>query len=94
MLLHLLPDLPLDNRLMDILEHGPVFLRIRNADLILEGLGIGLEIHNIPTTLLLPQNLFNGGLAPFVGIRLGHLAASGKPLLPPIGRGNQDFSRL
>ena len=55
MLLHLLPDLPLDNRLMDILEHGPVFLRIRNADLILEGLGIGFEIHNIPTILLLPQ---------------------------------------
>ena len=47
MLLHLLPDLPLDNRLMDILEHGPVFLRIRNADLILEGLGIGFEIHKM-----------------------------------------------
>ena len=52
MLLHLLPDLPLDDRLMDIFEHGPIFFRIRDAGLVLEGLGIGFEIHNSETAPL------------------------------------------
>ena len=93
-LLHLLPDLPLDDGFVDILEHCPVLFRIRNAGLVLEGLGIGFEIHNIPTVLLLPQDLFNGRLAPFLRIGLRYFAASGKSLFPPIGHGNQDFSSL
>ena len=40
---------------VDILEHSPTFLQIRNAGPVLEGLGKGFEIHNI-SAILLPRD--------------------------------------
>ena len=68
--LHLLKGTPFDNGFVDILEDCPVFLRVFQTALVLEGLGVGLEIDHIAAIFLRGQNLCDGGFAPFVGIGL------------------------
>lgn len=48
LLLYLLKGVPVDNRLVNILEDDPVFFRVIDAGLILEGFGVGLELITSP----------------------------------------------
>ena len=50
---------------MYVLEDRPIFLGVIKSFLVAEGLGVGLEIDNVPAILLLRENLGNGGLTPF-----------------------------
>ena len=49
LLLHLLIDSTLDDRLMDVLEHHPILTVIVDSLLILVGFGISFEIENVTT---------------------------------------------
>ena len=65
-LLHLLIDSPLDDRLMDILEHHPILTVIVDPLLILVGLGISFEIENVTTVFLKGENFGYCGAVPLL----------------------------
>ena len=75
LLLYLLKGVPVDNRLMNILEDDPVFFRVIDAGLILEGFGVGLEIDHIAAVFLLGQDFTNGAVFPSVRVWLRLFAA-------------------
>ena len=64
LLLYLLKGVPVDNRLVNILEDDPVFFRVIDAGLILEGLRVGLEIDHIAAVFLQGEDLLDGGMPP------------------------------
>jgi len=93
LLLDLLPYGTINNRLMHILENGPVFKVILDSLFVLVGFGIGLEVEDITAILLEGQYLCDGGTVPFR--RRPLLAFSGPldTLLEPIGPWGETPSR-
>ena len=89
-LLYLLPCGGVDNGLMVVLKDGPVFFRVHQAALILEGLGVGLEIDKSAGVLPEGQDFCNGSLAPLAGRVLALFAALADALTLPILRGRQN----
>lgn len=83
-LLHLFKGVPVDDRLVNILEDHPVFLRIITASLVFERLGIGLKIDNITAILLLRKNFADGAVFPPIRIRLRFLSAPADPFFMPV----------
>lgn len=75
LLLYLLKGVPVDNRLVNILEDDPVFFQVIDAGLILEGFGVGLEIDHIAAVFLLGQNFTNGAVFQSVRVWLRLFAA-------------------
>lgn len=63
-LLYLFKHGTLNNWLVNILEHYPIFRVVMNPLLILVGLGVGFEVQNITTILLLVQKMGNRGAIP------------------------------
>lgn len=81
-----------NNGLVNILEHYPIFRVVMNPLFVLVGLGVGFEVQNITTILLLVQKMGNRGAIP-----LGsgpYLAPSGTAdaFLNPVGLRGQDAS--
>ena len=83
-LLHLFKGISVDDRLVNILEDHPVFLRIITASLVFEGLGIGLKIDDITAILLLRKNFADGAVFPPIRIRLRFLSAPADPFFVPV----------
>lgn len=90
-LLHLLIDSPLDDRLMDILEHHPILTVIVDPLLILVGLGISFEIENVTTVFLQGENFGDGGAVPLGRRLLPALAGAFDALCKPVGPRGQDI---
>ena len=65
LLLDLLKDSTLDDRLMDSLEDDPILTAILQPLFVLVGFGVGLEVENVSAILLQGQNLGHGGTVPF-----------------------------
>ena len=61
---------PVDDRVMNILKDQPIFLRIINAPVVLERLGMCFEVQNVSAILLSFQNVVNRSAFPFVRIWL------------------------
>ena len=90
LLLYLLKHGTFNNGFVNILEHHPIFRVVMNPLLVLVGLGVGFEVQNITTILLLVQKMGNRGAIP-----LGcwtYLAPSGTAdaFLNPVGLRRQD----
>ena len=69
---------------MVVFKDGPVFFRVHQAALILEGLGVGLEIDKSAGVLPEGQDFCNGSLAPLAGRVLAFFAALADALTLPI----------
>ena len=52
-LLYLLPSITINDRLVNVLEDRPIFLRVLNSGFIAEGLGSAFEIDDVTAILLL-----------------------------------------
>ena len=65
--LHLFPCGPVDDGLMVVFKDSPFFFWIVQAALILEGLGVGLEVDQGARVLPEGQDFGDGGLTPFAG---------------------------
>ena len=87
--LHLLKIFSGDDWFMDILEDHPVLRVVLHSPLVLEGLGVGLEVDDIPAVFLLREDFLNRRFAPLVGVRLGVLPAPRETLALPVGHGDQ-----
>lgn len=85
LLLHLLIHSTLNDRLMDILEHHPIFTVIADPLLIFVGLGISLEIENVAAVFLQGENFGNGGAIPLGRRLLFALAGALDALCEPVG---------
>lgn len=86
LLLYLLIDDSLDDRLMDILKHLPIFTVIVDPLLILVRLGISFEIENVAAVFLRGENFCDGGTVPLGRLLLfafaGAFDSFGKPVGP------------
>lgn len=71
-------------------EDSPIFFGIVQAALVLEGLGIGLEVDQSARVLPEGQDFGDGGLTPFAGGVLALFAALADALALPILRGGQN----
>ena len=72
LLLHLFKHGTFNNGFVNILEHYPIFRVVMNPLFVLVGLGVGFEVQNITTILLLVQKMGNRGAIPLGGgARLG-----------------------
>lgn len=100
--LHLFPSWPVNDRLMDIEEDRPVFLRVLNPALHFIGFGIAFEVDDITAVFLRGQNLLDCGVPPFCGLHGAFGAASAcTPAAPVVGwvddpirtEGSGSFSR-
>ena len=67
LLLYLLKHGTFNNGFVNILEHHPIFRVVMNPLLVLVGLGVGFEVQNITTILLLVQKMGNRGAIPLGG---------------------------
>ena len=92
--LYLLVSLPVDDRLMDILEDDPVFFRVLQPSLIFERLGVGFEIDNVTAVFLVGKDLGNAGFALLIGVRLHPFATSFQAKRIPVGHGDQHLPFL
>ena len=90
LLLYLLKHGTFNNGFVNILEHHPIFRVVMNPLLVLVGLGVGFEVQNITTILLLVQKMGNRGAIPLGGWT--NLAPSGTAdaFLNPVGLRRQD----
>ena len=89
-LLYLLKHGTFNNGFVNILEHYPIFRVVMNPLLVLVGLGVGFEVQNITTILLLVQKMGNRGAIPLGGgARLG-LSGTADAFLNPVGLRRQD----
>ena len=77
-LLYLLKHGTFNNGFVNILEHHPIFRVVMNPLLVLVGLGVGFEVQNITTILLLVQKMGNRGAIPLVAGRV--LVFPGRPM--------------
>ena len=84
LLLYLLKGVPVDNRLMNILDDDPVSFRVIEAGLILEGFGVGFEVDHIAAVFLLGQDFANGTVFPSVRVWLRLFAAPADAFVVPI----------
>ena len=90
LLLYLLKHGTFNNGFVNILEHHPIFWVVMNPLLVLVGLGVGFEVQNITTILLLVQKMGNRGAIPLGGgARLG-LSGTADAFLNPVGLRRQD----
>ena len=69
---------------MNILEDDPVFFRVINTGLILEGFGVGFEVDHIAAVFLLRQDFANGAVFPTAGVWLRLFAAPADAFFVPI----------
>ena len=60
---------------MDVLEDHPILRVVLHPPLVLEGLGVGLEVDDVAAVFLLREDLLDRRFAPLVRIRLGVLSA-------------------
>ena len=90
LLLHLLIHSTFDDRLMDVLEHHPIFTVIVDPFLILVGLGISFEIENVAAVFLQGENFGDGGAVPLGRRLLFALAGAFDALREPVGPRGQD----
>ena len=90
LLLYLFKHGTFNNGFVNILEHHPIFRVVMNPLLVLVGLGVGFEVQNITTILLLVQKMGNRGAIPLGGgARLG-LSGTADAFLNPVGLRCQD----
>ena len=66
LLLYLFKHGTFNNGFVNILEHYPIFRVVMNPLLVLVGLGVGFEVQNITTILLLVQKMGNRGAIPML----------------------------
>ena len=91
LLLHLLPNTPVNDRLMHIFEHNPVFTVVVNALFVFVGFGVCFEIENIAAILLQGQDLGNRGAVPLRRRLLFALSGPLDALLKPVGARGEYF---
>ena len=90
LLLYLFKHGTFNNGFVNILEHYPIFRVVMNPLFVLVGLGVGFEVQNITTILLLVQKMGNRGAIPLGGgARLG-LSGTADAFLNPVGLRRQD----
>ena len=90
LLLYLFKHGTFNNGFVNILEHYPIFRVVMNPLLILVGLGVGFEVQNITTILLLVQKMGNRGAIPLGGGAHLGLSGTADAFLNPVGLRRQD----
>ena len=92
--LHLFPSHTVNDRVMDIEEDCPVFLRVFNPTLHLVGLRVGLEVDHIAAVFLQSEDLLNGGMVPLGRLQHAFGAAFADPLTGSIRFPSASSSRI
>ena len=90
-LLHLLPRVAVNDRLVNVLEDCPIFFWVLNSCFVSERLLRALEVDDITAVFLLCEHLGNGCLAPLIRIGLCLLTTSTHTLTLPIGLWYKNF---
>ena len=87
--LYLFPSWLVNDRLMDIEEDCPVFLRVFNPALHFIGFGIAFEVDDIAAVFLQGEDFLDSGMVPLGRLQRTFGAALADPFAGSIGRGVQ-----